>query len=215
MKARLQMLTITRNVGITTQKCWECHWLNIQDPWTAVCPYSGLPQLLMLIQEAVFEWWLKAAGQEQAVVAAGEVQVPPGSSLPPVLLQLLHTGAVAPQGAAHWGAGCWRSAPISFWLCFIRETTDFCFISISGFESDVTYHQPSAIWASPCPANIYRGRARGVAQLHAESWLCARGAGRGTAVPPLALQHAPSPAHPCVAQLHLGISSILEMAEFS
>lgn len=104
------MLTITRNVGITTQKCWECHWLNIQDPWTAVCPYSGLPQLLMLIQEAVFEWWLKAAGQEQALVAAGEVQVPPGSSLPPVLLQLLHTGAVAPQGAAHWGAGCWRSS---------------------------------------------------------------------------------------------------------
>lgn len=99
------MLTITRNMGITTQKCWECHWLNIQDLWTAVCPYSGLPHLLMLIREAVFEWWLKAAGQEQALVAAGEVQVPPGSSLPPVLLQLcapgpwlreeLHTGGLA------------------------------------------------------------------------------------------------------------------------
>lgn len=105
------MLTITRNVGITTQKCWECHWLNIQDLWTAVCPYSGLPHLLMLIREAVFEWWLKAAGQEQALVAAGEVQVPPGSSLPPVLLQLcapgpwlhgeLHTGGWLLESSAH------------------------------------------------------------------------------------------------------------------
>lgn len=212
------MLTITRNMGITTQKCWECHWLNIPDLWTAVCPYSGLPQLLMLIREAVFEWWLKAAGQEQALVAAGEVQVPPGAprELPPSCAPpALRTRAVAPWGAAHWGAGCWRAAPISFWLCFIRETTDFCFISISGFESDVIYHQPSATRAAPCPANIYRDRVRGVVQLHAESWLCARGAGRGTAVPPLALQHAPSSAHPCVAQMHLGIFSILEMAEFS
>lgn len=212
------MLTITRNMGITTQKCWECHWLNIQDLWTAVCPYSGLPQLLMLIREAVFEWWLKAAGQEQALVAAGEVQVPPGcpQGAPSLLCSpsSAHRGRGS-TGSCTLGAGCWRAAPISFWLCFIRETTDFCFIFISGFESDVIYHQPSATRAAPCPANIYRDRVRGVVQLHAESWLCAWGAGRGTAVPPLALQHAPSSAHPCVAQMHLGIFSILEMAEFS
>lgn len=68
----------------------------------------------MLIREAVFEWWLKAAGQEQALVAAGEVQVPPGAprELPPSCAPpALRTGAVAPWGAAHWGLAAGEQRP--------------------------------------------------------------------------------------------------------